>query len=115
MGIWTSPWAKRCVLEGHRFWFYSLLCSILLGLMQIFGPKVQERGSGKGKSGKKGGTKIIGSKNRGVKGRLVSDCFDLLIPGHVTGWIKTSAVTVGFATVVSTVLSAKDIWDRLKD
>jgi hypothetical protein len=44
--------------------------------------------------------------------RLVTDCFDLLIPGSVTGWLVASPVIVGTATVISTTLSAKDIWDK---
>ena len=62
------------------------------------------------------GEGAVGTKKLdGVKRRIVSDCFDLLIPGHVTGWITTSTAAVGFASVVSTTLSSKDIWDRLKE
>jgi hypothetical protein len=50
---------------------------------------------------------------KGVKRKLVSDCFDLFIPGHVTGYLPTSTATVGVASAVSTVLSSKDIWDRM--
>lgn len=103
------------MLEANRFWFYSLICSIVWGLVQLFAR--QEAYVEPGKSGEKRDGRTAGkaSKPQGVKRRLVSDCFDLLIPGHVTGWISTSIVTVGFAGVVSTVLSSKDIWDRLKD
>ena len=51
---------------------------------------------------------------RGVKRRLISDAFDLFVPGSVTGWIQTPPAFVGFATIISTVLSSKDIWDRLQ-
>jgi len=51
---------------------------------------------------------------RGVKRRLVSDGFDLFVPGSVTGWISTPPAFVGFATIISTVLSSKDIWDRVQ-
>jgi hypothetical protein len=51
---------------------------------------------------------------RGVKRRLVSDGFDLFVPGSVTGWIPTPPAFVGFATIISTVLSSKDIWDRVQ-
>jgi hypothetical protein len=44
--------------------------------------------------------------------RLVTDCFDLLIPGSVTGWLVTSPVIAGTTMVISTTLSAKDIWDK---
>jgi len=56
--------------------------------------------------------KLAGKK--GVKRRLVSDFADLLIPGHVVGWISSSQVVVGCASVVSTVLGSVDIWEGLK-
>jgi hypothetical protein len=43
---------------------------------------------------------------------IVTDASDLFLPGAVTGWLATGPVTVGVATVVSTVLSSKDIWDK---
>jgi hypothetical protein len=46
--------------------------------------------------------------------RLVGDCLDLLSPGNITGWLPTSTAIVGYASVVSTLLSSKDIWDRMK-
>ena len=51
---------------------------------------------------------------QGVKRRLVSDGFDLFVPGSVTGWLPTPPAFVAFATIISTVLSSKDIWDRLQ-
>jgi hypothetical protein len=44
----------------------------------------------------------------------VSDGFDLFVPGSVTGWLPTPPAFVAFATIISTVLSSKDIWDRLQ-
>jgi hypothetical protein len=122
IGVWTTPWAERVMLEGNRFWFYSLCFSILWGVVGLFSRQDLSK-KGPGRRGRKAdGVAVKGKMERGisrsregVKRRLVSDCFDLLIPGHVTGWISTSTATVGFASVVSTVLSSKDIWDRLQD
>ena len=121
IGVWTSPWAAGIMLEANKFWIYSLVFSILGGFVQLFGSP--EAGGGSEKSGEKreavnARKSLKGARSKpeeGVKRRLVSDCSDLLIPGHVTGWISTSNATVGFATVISTVLSSKDIWDRLKE
>ena len=87
-------------------------------MMQVFGSR--EALSGAAKNDEKSNTREKTKKDRsklqeGVRRRLVSDCFDLFIPGHVTGWISTNMATVGFATVVSTVLSSKDIWVRLSE
>lgn len=94
------------MLEGNRFWFYSLVCSLLKGLMEIYGQKKEIV-----KINEKKVTVKTGKK--GLKRRLISDSFDLLIPGSVTGWIYTPMGIVGCAGVVSTVLSSKDIWDGL--
>jgi hypothetical protein len=124
IGAWPTLWSAACMLEGHRFWFYSLVFSILLGLVQLFWiqggnerpKKISEKAHSRiifkaatGAGGEKAGRSAGSQSQEGVKRRLVSDCFDLLIPGHVTGWISTSTVTVGFASVISTLLSSKDI------
>jgi hypothetical protein len=119
------------MFEANRFWFYSLVCSVFSGVLQLFMIRgVDERleksaKKANGETGpkstssrviiEKGASSVGPKKLDGVKRRIVSDCFDLLIPGHATGWILTSTATVGFASVVSTTLSSKDIWDRLKE
>jgi Peroxisomal biogenesis factor 11 (PEX11) len=115
MGVWSSPWAEACLVEGNKFWFYSLVCSILLGVVQLY----DGRGEVKSESGEKGKSKKQGvqahkEKLSGIKRRMMVDCFDLFIPGFVTGWLVTTQAFVGFAGAVSTVLSSKDIWDRLQ-
>jgi len=125
------------MLEANRFWFYSLVFSIFGGWVEL-----RSGGGGKKEAGKKAvrvGEKVNGGASPIVKGvnrkgeetrgdraaaaaaekhrtrrRLVADCFDLLIPGHVTGWISTGPSVVGCASVISTLLSSKDIWDRLE-
>lgn len=42
--------------------------------------------------------------------QIVADSFDLLIPGTIVGWIAASPVQVGLATIISTVVTAQDIW-----
>ena len=102
MGVWPSPWADACMLEANKFWFYSLSLSIIWGILEIVWPKKTK-------------TLAEGAQNQRVsKRRLLTDFFDLFIPGHVTRWIRTGPVFVGFASVVSTTLSSKDIWDRLQ-
>jgi len=103
MGVWLSPWADACMLEANKFWFYSLVLSIIWGLVGIT------------KTRKTTMLAAEGAQNQRVlRRRLVTDIFDIFIPGHVTRWIRTGPVFVGFASVVSTLLSSKDIWDRLR-
>jgi len=93
------------MLDANKCWWISLLCSIALGIIHLYTSWTRKTRSGKGSKGIR--------KMKGVKRKLVSDCFDLFIPGHVTGYLPTSTATVGVASAVSTVLSSKDIWDRM--
>ncbi|KAH7342909.1 peroxisomal biogenesis factor 11 [Rhexocercosporidium sp. MPI-PUGE-AT-0058] len=129
MGYWPTPLAKICLLEGNKFWFYSLVCSMLWGLLQLldvtsesydFTGKLDETGGADASAeGEANARRVFELKRKrkidAIKTKLVIDGFDLLSPGFVTGWIRTSAAVVGFSSVVSTVLSSKDIWDRLKE
>ena len=36
MGVWPTPWAEACLLEGNRFWFYSLVFSIVWTCLQLY-------------------------------------------------------------------------------
>ncbi|KAL2075792.1 hypothetical protein VTL71DRAFT_735 [Oculimacula yallundae] len=130
MGYWVTPLARTCILEGNRFWFYSLICSILWGLLQLVDvmtekedPKVTDTNNEKEE--KNSSTELTAKARKqsdmkrnseisAIKTKLVIDGLDLLSPGSVTGWINTSAAVVGFSSVVSTLLSSKEIWDRLK-
>jgi hypothetical protein len=115
MGVWPSPWAEACLIEGNKFWFYSLVCSILLGALQLNSARgeVEEQSSVRSK-GKKNGVKVQKKDLDGVRRRMIADCFDLFLPGFVTGWLMTTHAFVGFAGAVSTILTLKDIWDKLR-
>ncbi|CZS95951.1 uncharacterized protein RAG0_05424 [Rhynchosporium agropyri] len=131
MVYWPTPLARTCMLEGNKFWFYSLICSILGGLLQfvdvaarthdVKGMDGDEQKSGNESSSEREGKDKQsldldrGKKMDTIKRKLVIDGLDLLSPGFVTGWISTSASVVGFSSVLSTLLSSKEIWDRLKD
>lgn len=130
MGVWPTPWAQVCMLEANRFWFYSLVISISWGSVKMFRQQPGESGrtekqqsekerprtliAKEARKGQKHGGAGI-EERRQIQRRLVTDVFDLFVPGHVTGWIPTSLATVGFSSVISTVLSLKDIWDRLRE
>ncbi|KAH7419106.1 peroxisomal biogenesis factor 11 [Cadophora sp. MPI-SDFR-AT-0126] len=130
MGYWPTPLASTCLFEGNKFWFYSLVCSILWGLLQYVDIRSEGSEVASKKAGENPGAETSSDLERkgrqafdlnqkakmdSIKTKLVIDVFDLLSPGFVTGWIKTSASVVGFSSVVSTVLSLKEIWDRLKE
>lgn len=113
-----TAWAAEVFLEANKFWFYSIVLSGLLGVVQLWNLKIMPRVSEEKKNGnvekaeqemKEG--KIKRSK---ITRRLVIDACDIFIPGFVTGWITVSSANVGMASVVSTVLASMDIWERVQ-
>lgn len=114
--MWPSSWAEACLVEGNKFWFYSLVCSILLGVLQLNSGSGEVEGKSSDKTkGKRQGVQVQKKEMNGVRRRMVADCFDLFLPGFVTGWLVTTHAFVGFAGAVSTILTSKDIWDRLQN
>lgn len=128
MGVWQTDWAKKCSVEANKFWFYALVFSMLWGLVQLSAwnrvlSDTLSSQKGKEKSDSSSDEVIAAQakeeaalkyQRAGLRRRLVVDGLDLLIPGHVVGWLPTSAAITGFAGAVSTVLSMKDIWDKFK-
>jgi len=129
MEVWPTPWAKQLFLESNKLWFYSLVCSILGSVVQFFNHK---RGASKDSKTKEKSSSESAVKTRSRRAKdaekrgggasnaqwvrlvksVVTDASDIFIPGAVTGWLVTSPLTVGVATVISTTLSSKDIWDK---
>jgi len=116
----TTSFGEMCTLEGNKFWFYSLVCSIAWGVWEVWGTYGEMEVVEKGKEEEVEVEKRLanmktarGAKRKRIVLKIVSDGFDLFVPGHVTGWIATSPATAGMASVVSTLLSSRDIWERM--
>lgn len=116
MGVYPTPLAEICMLQANKFWFYSLLCSItryLVNLQSHYYSSSHSSATPTPRSSQPSpsSTSLSEQEVKAIKRRLISDTFDIFIPGHVTGWIKSSMGIVGIASVVSTVLSGVDVWD----
>ncbi|KAF7929785.1 hypothetical protein EAE99_004689 [Botrytis elliptica] len=136
MGVCNTPWSSTCALEGNKFWFYSLSISIFGGLWDLYHlvvnndttPKLNpqenmhdpdlatktvdstqiiEERPGKNKKKEKFKTEILL--------KIIENAADLFQPGAGTGWIVSDRGIVGVMTVISTVLSSRDIWRRVGD
>jgi hypothetical protein len=126
MGIYPTSWAETFMVEANKFWFYSLVLSVVSGLLRIFWlsrthPVFRGISTTLGTPSKEYEQEEAEKlrlearlKGRTLKRRLVTDLFDLFIPGHVTGWMRTGTVWVGIASMVSTTLSSIDVWDRVR-
>ncbi|KAM3088066.1 hypothetical protein ACMFMG_002125 [Clarireedia jacksonii] len=125
MGVCSTPWADFLVVESNKFWFYALVVSIVGELYELwyicFGnsqpasttkSRTSEKSSAASSKEKTKRSWEKRSKIKGIALRIVTDATDLLVPGAVTGWIPTDPGVVGIATMISTVLSSRDLWER---
>lgn len=128
MGVWKTAWSHDVLIEAHKLWFYSLSLSLISAVWSLFSTKnhgkkktdVAEKKPGNGNSNskekdeKKAKADAVlekaGSAYGPVMKRIVIDGCDLLIPGSFVGWINAGPVVIGMAMVVSTVLTAQDVW-----
>ncbi|KAI9648936.1 hypothetical protein NHQ30_001502 [Ciborinia camelliae] len=143
MGVCSTPWFSTCTLEGNKFWFYSLCISICGELWDLYhyahsathhvtnSPPAsktpedktsdakanldEERKNGQiiNKTQKNPHTRTRSRTRSQIILKIIENAADLFIPGAVTGWIVTNAGIVAVATVVSTILSAGEIWERV--
>ncbi|ATZ53068.1 hypothetical protein BCIN_08g06790 [Botrytis cinerea B05.10] len=136
MGVCNTPWSSTCTLEGNKFWFYSLCISIFGELWDLYHLLVNNDTASKSNSqdnshdsdlatksadttqivmGQSEKNKKKGKSKTQVFLKIFENTADLFLPGAVTGWIVSDRGVVGVATVISTVLSSRDIWRRVGD
>ncbi|OXV09476.1 hypothetical protein Egran_02763 [Elaphomyces granulatus] len=115
MGIWGTTWGRDILIEANRFWFYSLILSLCCSLWTL-SPRsnISNRRSSSDHSTtektQQPDEKEKQPSSAPVVKQIVVDSFDLLIPGAFVGWIAASPVQVGLATIISTVVTSRDIW-----
>lgn len=108
--------------EANKFWFYAICFSIAETIIYALGLVVppekevleKDKASGKGKMWKRK-LPVKRTSGREIVKKLVLDGCDLLVPGHHTGWIKTNSAIVGEASVMSTILTAAEVWRRVNE
>ncbi|CAD6506156.1 BgTH12-07086 [Blumeria graminis f. sp. triticale] len=109
MQIWETVWAKWVIVEGYKFWSFSLVCSISWGVRKLW-KFLETRSSGTGKKQKPSQVK---TKILAVSIRIVIDGLDLVTPGMVLGWLPLSANILGLTAAMSTILSLILIWNHI--
>lgn len=130
MGVYPTAWAGPVFVEAMRFWFYSLVCSILLLAIELWTLSTTPTKSTDTNSEKE--NEVDGQKDTKTNGeqktrlesgrtkrvlikKLVADIADLFIPGTITGWLSTSTAGVGWAGLLSTVLSGAEVWQKVQN
>ncbi|TGO78977.1 hypothetical protein BPOR_2017g00010 [Botrytis porri] len=136
MGVCNTPWSSTCTLEGNKFWFYSLCISIFGGLWDLYHLIINNDSTPEPNLTNSPHDSVLPAKpvedahialeppeKNKKKGKSKSEIFlkivenaaDLFQPGAGTGWIVSDRGIVGGMTVISTLLSSRDIWKRVDD
>ncbi|KAK5805820.1 hypothetical protein VI817_000078 [Penicillium citrinum] len=116
MGVWAVPWEERVMREANTFWFYALCFSLAGTLYALLsaGPS-ETRGRGGKKKNTRKSEKMAASKavSSALWTQLLIDGCDLLIPAELLNWMPTGDLVIGSTMILSTLLAAGSIWDRV--
>ncbi|KAK0709631.1 peroxisomal biogenesis factor 11-domain-containing protein [Lasiosphaeria miniovina] len=128
-GPWGTERAAMLRVEANRFWFFSLLCGIIVGGLRLVGLYRAQNRVSDSKSEKKGidekgsdsavATELENRKKKEKKDearkilrRLTADVLDISVPGSVVGWSPLSPGPIGVLMLGSTALTGLEVWDR---
>ncbi|KAJ5699246.1 hypothetical protein N7536_002259 [Penicillium majusculum] len=118
MGVYAVPWNDRVMDQANTFWFYALSFSVAGAIWALLVSPVEQSSK---TNGKRKNRKTVSEKDTPVKPttasarvkQIVVDGCDLLIPLELLGWMPTGDVVVGSTMVLSTLLTAQEIWTRV--
>lgn len=129
MGVTAYAWGPKVQLEANKCWFYSISVSIVLcfynWLMHPAPVKETTAQNDKKTSEKNNETvdAVKGTSGDPVKSwgtdpkirtQLAIDFSDLIVPGAAVGWIPVGPIIVGVASTISTVITGRQIWNRVQ-
>lgn len=118
MGVYAVPWNDHVMDQANTFWFYALSFSVAGAIWALLVSPVEQSSK---TNGKRKNRKTVSEKATPVKPtaasarvkQIVVDGCDLLIPLELLGWMPTGDVVVGSTMVLSTLLTAQEIWTRV--
>jgi len=126
MGILSSTWGSRVLLEAMKFWFYAISCSIiglsyqLLLLRDDKKATVTKKPNSQVNDEKRGGKEPVKAKHTHIQiprsvlfWQLVGASCDLLIPGTFVEWLDVNPAIVAACSILSSTLSGKEIWNKV--
>ncbi|KAJ5325496.1 hypothetical protein MYU51_000197 [Penicillium brevicompactum] len=116
IGVYAVPWNDPVMDQANTFWLYALSFSVAGALWELlFGnpkqPSKVEKKSEKAQPEQVPPAKVTPASTL-VKKVVVDGC-DLLIPLELLRWWPTGDVVIGSTMVLSTLLTAQDIWAKL--
>lgn len=115
MGVYTVRWHDRVMDQANTFWFYALFFSVAGAIWALLVGPAEQLSK---KNGKRENQKTTSEKATSVQPtaasawakQIVVDGCDSLIPLELLGWMPTGDVVVGSTMVLSTLLTAQEIW-----
>lgn len=124
MDVARVSWYRAVMTEANKFWFYALVLSIMRCILEILSGSAKTQGQEKGQA--KGQEKSSEKKDGKDKSpvpvltptpakwplvkKMIIDSCDLALPGSFIGWVPVTALQVGLAMVVSTLLAGHNVW-----
>ncbi|RWA11688.1 hypothetical protein EKO27_g3417 [Xylaria grammica] len=101
--VWGADRYLAVNVEAQRFWFLTLLCGVLSGLLKIWRLlAANEKGASRGRS------KTLANLIKGV----VTNAADIVLPGVIVGWLDVSPGIVALVMCATTLSTSLDIWER---
>jgi hypothetical protein len=117
MGVYAVPWHDRVMDQANTFWFYALSFSVVGAMWALLvGPTEQPSKKNGKKKNQKTSEEATPATPTAASARvkqIVVDGCDLLIPLELLGWMPTGDVVVGSTMLLSTLLTAQEIWARV--
>ncbi|KAJ5753345.1 uncharacterized protein N7511_007498 [Penicillium nucicola] len=118
MGVYSVSWHDPVMDQANTFWLYALSFSVVGSLWALLFGRASEqppKKNGKNKKEKVETEKAVAGKataSSALIQQIVVDSCDLLIPLELLHWMPTGDVVVGSTMVLSTLLTAQNIWAR---
>ncbi|CAG7923423.1 unnamed protein product [Penicillium olsonii] len=114
MGVYAVPWNDRVMDQANTFWLYALSFSVVGSIWALLfsSPKQPAKVTKNEKAQEKVAPVHTTAASTLMK-RVVVDGCDLLIPLELLAWWPTGDVVIGSTMMLSTLLTAQDIWTKL--
>lgn len=134
MGVTSFPWGARVENEALKCWFYGIAFSLLLGYYQLamlylsppkaskveantkdVKPKEEKETATPTPMGKElADADAFQARRSKITNQLITDHCDIFLPGSAVGWIPAGQVGVGTCQSISSILSMRKVWEKVK-
>jgi hypothetical protein len=129
LAIWGIEVESAIKIESQRCWLFALIvgalaCMLHLSRVQDLTPTrtvpskvtqknlgIEEKENAKTEEGRSR-VSTDRAQSRRLTRKMVACVLDMALPGSVVGWIPASKSSVAIITLVTSVLTGADVWER---